>query len=82
MPQGLARRLASDSYQHHPRPSLAVHADDADEAEGSPGAQPLRHHQLAKSLWYIDALMEQLWELLHGQLTYIVWNYSTALHYS
>jgi hypothetical protein len=50
MPQGLAERLASDPYQHHRWPLLAMHADDADEAEGSPGAQPLGHPQLAKSL--------------------------------
>jgi hypothetical protein len=50
MPQGLAKPLALDPYQHHRWPLLATHADDADEAEGSPGAQPLGHPQLAKSL--------------------------------
>jgi hypothetical protein len=50
MPQGLAERLAPDPYQHPPWSQLATHADDADEAEGSPGAQPLGHPQLAKSL--------------------------------
>jgi hypothetical protein len=49
MPQGLAERLASDSYQHQPWPLLAAHADDADGAEGSPGPQPLGHPQLAKT---------------------------------
>jgi hypothetical protein len=43
MPQGLAKHLASDPYQHQRWPQLAPDADDADEAEGSPGAQPLGH---------------------------------------
>jgi hypothetical protein len=46
------------------------------------GPEPRDPRDPAKSLWYIDTLMEQLRELLHGQLNYIVWNYNTALHRS
>jgi hypothetical protein len=83
MPQGLAKPLASDPYQHHRGPPLATHADDADEAEGSPVARPLRHSQLAKkSIVYrhVDGatLGVTPWST---QITHlIVWNYRTVLH--
>jgi hypothetical protein len=44
----------------------AADAIDAMDAMDTARGEHPKHREHAKGLWYIDALMEQLWELLHG----------------
>jgi hypothetical protein len=42
---------------------------EAQDAQDVPSLNSLNILSMPRHLWYIDVPMEQLWELLHGQLT-------------